>query len=410
MITIEQASSGDIAVLERVLLDTVTWLNDKGTPLWGASEVTWDALSKKYSASDFYLAYLDGAPAGCMALIEDDPFFWPDVPPDESLFLHKLAVTKAARKLGVSDALMDFSKSEGVRRGKTTLRLDTHALRPKVRAFYERHGFRHVGTKVLLGKYHTAFYEVDLHSAILTRNKNSWNAIADSFFGVTALPAYGCLCPGEDELRLFPDLTGKAVLDIGCGSGHSLLWCGRHGASELWGLDMSDRQTETAERLLRGHGYAPTLFCSPMEQNPGLPPGYFDVVYSIYAIGWTVDLQRTFTLIASYLKPGGIFIFSWDHPFLHCVEAVDEKLVFSGNYYEPAPFNFRKLDNPMTLYNRRLCDYVNALAAAGLAVERMVEETDKETLSRDAEFSSAYYAPGKAKRFPLSLIVKAKRV
>ena len=30
---------------------------------------------------------------------------------------------------------------------------------------------------------------------ILIQNKASWNAIADSFFGVTALPVYGCLCP-----------------------------------------------------------------------------------------------------------------------------------------------------------------------------------------------------------------------
>ena len=42
---------------------------------------------------------------------------------------------------------------------------------------------------------------------ILTQDKESWNAIADSFFGITALPNYGCLCPTEDELHLFPENT-----------------------------------------------------------------------------------------------------------------------------------------------------------------------------------------------------------
>lgn len=249
-----------------------------------------------------------------------------------------------------------------------------------------------------------------MNDEILTQNKTSWNAIADDWFGVTALPTYGCLCPTEDELHLFPNLTGKKVLDIGCGSGHSLRWCGDHGADELWGLDMSDRQLENAERYLHESGYAPKLFCSPMEKNPGLPQGYFDVVYSIFAIGWTVDLHTTFHHISSYLKPGGVFIFSWDHPFMHCVEAEDERLVFSGSYYETEPFTFEKGGNPVTLYNRRLSDYINALALAGFAVEKVVEETDKETLARGCEFSSKYYAPCKAKRFPLSIIIKARKL
>jgi len=253
-------------------------------------------------------------------------------------------------------------------------------------------------------------HENNRMNPILAQNKASWNAMADSWFGVTALPTYGCLCPNEDELRLFPNLTAKKVLDIGCGSGHSLKWCGDHGASELWGLDMSERQLENAEKYLRENSCAPKLFCSPMEQNPGLPRSYFDVVYSIYAIGWTVDLQGTFQLIASYLKPGGVFIFSWDHPLMHCVDAKDEQLIFSGSYYEAEPFSYIQRGNPVTLLNRRFSDYINSLAAAGFAVERVVEETDKTVLERDAEFTSDYYAPSKAKRFPLSLIVKARKL
>jgi ubiquinone/menaquinone biosynthesis C-methylase UbiE len=197
---------------------------------------------------------------------------------------------------------------------------------------------------------------------ILIQNKTSWNAIADSFFGVTALPTYGVMCPTEDDLHLFPDLNGKKVLDIGCGSGHSLKWCANQGASELCGLDISENQLANTKKVLAEIGVTPKLFCSPMEQNPGIPLAYFDVVYSIYAIGWTVDLQTTFNLISSYLKPGGTFIFS------------------------------------------------NALATAGFAVERVVEEADKETLERECEFSSRFYSAYKAKHFPLSLIVKARKL
>lgn len=261
---------------------------------------------------------------------------------------------------------------------------------------------------------------------IIKQNKESWDAIADSFFGVTALPVYGRFIPTENELGLFPVLTNKKVLDIGCGSGHSLKWCGDNGAKELWGLDLSTKQIENATKFLTDSNYSPNLFNVPMEQNPGIPENYFDVVYSIYAIGWTIDIQVTFNLISSYLKKDGIFIFSWDHPFMHCVEATENKLVFSGSYYEEEPFTFKKdvkkpanRNNPdiekesgfpMTLYNRRLSDYINALAKAGFAVERVVEETDKETLDSDYEFSQRYYSPCKAKQFPQSIIFKARKL
>lgn len=157
-ITIRQASESDIPVIESILLDTVHWLDEGKQPLWGADEVTWNALSKNYKASDFYIACWDDQPSGCMALVDFDPFFWPDVMKGESLFIHKLAVIKAARKTGIADALMDFFKEQGAVRGVRTLRLDTHALRPRLRAFYERHGFVFVREKVYPSGRHTAFY------------------------------------------------------------------------------------------------------------------------------------------------------------------------------------------------------------------------------------------------------------
>lgn len=252
-------------------------------------------------------------------------------------------------------------------------------------------------------------FKITPENQVHSQNKSSWNAMADDWSG-TILPVWGCSCPTEDELHLMPDLIGKRVLEIGCGSGHSLKWCGGKGAAELWGLDISERQLEKAENFLVENGYAPKLFVSPMEQNPGLPQAYFDVVYSVYAVGWTTDLQTTFNLISSYLIKGGVFIFSWDHPFMHCVDEVDGSLLFSGSYHEAEPFTFQKHGNPLTLHNRRLCDYINALAAAGFAVERVVEETDSETMSRDVEFSSGYYTPTKAKKFPLSIIIKARKI
>lgn len=249
-----------------------------------------------------------------------------------------------------------------------------------------------------------------MQDKILKQNKEAWDVIADDWFGTTALPTYGVLIPTETELNLFGDVKGKNLLDIGCGSGHSLKYHGDNGASELWGLDISTKQIENANRLLQENGHTPKLFNSPMEINPGIPTDFFDIVYSIYAIGWTVDIEKTFKLISSYLKKDGIFIFSWDHPFMHCIDIEEDKLIFSGSYFETEPFNFQKGGMNLSAYNRRFADYINSLAKAGFVVEALIEETDRDTLDREAEFHSNYYSPIKARKFPLSFIIKARKL
>lgn len=73
-------------------------------------------------------------------------------------------------------------------------------------------------------------------------------------------------------------------------------------ASELWGIDISEKQIEKAKQHLTACGLSANLIRSPMEEECGIPEDYFDFVYSIYAIGWTTDLESTFSRIASYLK------------------------------------------------------------------------------------------------------------
>jgi len=83
MIEIRKASEADIPVIEDILLDVVNWLDSTGNSLWTKEQVSWKRLSKDFSPEDFCIAYLDGEPAGCMALVDYDPLFWPDIPKGE---------------------------------------------------------------------------------------------------------------------------------------------------------------------------------------------------------------------------------------------------------------------------------------------------------------------------------------
>ena len=222
-----------------------------------------------------------------------------------------------------------------------------------------------------------------MNNDIISKNKDYWNEHADLWFGTTALPEYGVRFPTEEDLHLFGDVKGKSLLEICCGSGHSLKYHADRGAGELWGLDLSHKQLDNAKALLSENGYTARLICAPMEAESGIPKDYFDYVYSIYGIGWTTDLQGTFDKIASYLKKDGIFIFSWHHTLHYCVawsceerkEVIEDgRLVFHKSYFDEDYFTMPVHDSEVTLRNRKISSYVNALAKAGFVIEQMVEQ------------------------------------
>lgn len=246
-----------------------------------------------------------------------------------------------------------------------------------------------------------------IENNVLKKNKVAWNMIADDWFGSTALPTYAPLMKDETELNLFENIKGKKVLDIGCGSGHSLKYMGDNGAAELWGLDMSSKQIENASEYLRACGYDTNLFEAPMEINPGIPTNYFDIVYSIYAFGWTVNLEKSLELVSKYLKPGGMFVFSWDHPILPCLDVKNEKIVFSKSYHDTNRFTLSKAGHEMYLTKWKLSSYLEGFKKAGLYLDTLIEEVDENVFAEKNDDLDKYYSKDKSKLLPLSIIIKA---
>lgn len=256
-----------------------------------------------------------------------------------------------------------------------------------------------------------------MEDPIISKNKQYWNDHADLWFGATALPQYGVKFVTEDDLHFFSEVAGKKVLEICCGSGHSLKYLWDKGAGELWGLDLSQKQLDNAKHFLNENGCNPRLICAPMEEESGIPQDYFDYVYSIYGIGWTTDLAGTYKKIASYLKKDGSFIFSWGHPLHYCVaksyvngedEVHDGVLTFSRSYFDESYFNMPVHDTTVTFANRKISTYyVNSLYEAGFIIEKMVEQTDEGSLN---DINDNSPKAQKARMIPLSMCFKCRKL
>ena len=237
-------------------------------------------------------------------------------------------------------------------------------------------------------------------------NQVFWSTKGNDAIGTTVLPQYG----GdifEDEFHLFGDLHGKKILEIGCGRGHSLKYLGDLGASELWGMDISSEQLKMAEQFLTEHGFSPTLICSPMEEECGIPKNYFDYVYSVYGIGWTTNLEQTFSHIASYLKKDGVFIFSWSHPIHKCVTVEDDTLVFRKCYFDESWYSVPMDGGVFSLSDRKMSTYINALAKARFMIEEMLEDPYRGGLPPKNENSEKIE---KSQMVPSVFVIKARKL
>lgn len=228
-----------------------------------------------------------------------------------------------------------------------------------------------------------------------------WDEFGNMSVGTTSLPQYGAYT-SEEKCKLLGDVTDKKILEIGCGTGDSLLYINQLGQAELWGLDISEEQIKKTKSKFDQLGLKANLVCSPMEDECGLPNDYFDIIYSVYGIGWTTDLNLTFDRINSYLKKGGEFIFSWSHPIHKCVAVEGNDLYFKKSYFDEGWYSVPRRGGVLSLSDRKISTYINALSKSGFMIEEMIEETDEDMLRKaETKFSK------KAKMLPVTFVIKA---
>lgn len=166
MTSIRQALPSDAGTIEEMLLEAAHWVDALGVVMWEAGELDAARIAREVEQGQFFVADVDGVAAGAIRFQEIDREFWPDIDGDESAFVHRLVVRRAFRGQGVSTALLDWAAGHARALGKRYLRLDCDADRAKVRALYERFGFR-LHSYRQVGAYYVARYELPLTPASL---------------------------------------------------------------------------------------------------------------------------------------------------------------------------------------------------------------------------------------------------
>src|SRR5258706_1760090 len=241
-------------------------------------------------------------------------------------------------------------------------------------------------------------------------NRAGWDRVAPLYYGRTALPEYGPLAPTEDTLNLL-GAKPKRVLELGCGSGHSLRYLAERGTAELWGIDLSPVQIALAKETLRPFTSSSHLIESPMETSAGVPKNMFDLVFSIYGIGWTTDLAATLALTHEYLRPGGSLLISGEHPAYSCIEWNGAQYVVTAPYLAEGPREHSSWKGvPIVIQRRTLGTFVGQIIRAGLQIEALVETPLNAAAANENHADPArWYSVTRASVIPTTFIIKARK-
>ena len=155
---------------------------------------------------------------------------------------------------------------------------------------------------------------------------------------------------------MLPPVTGLRVVDLGCGYGWFCRWALQQGASQIIGFDISRRMLTQAREMTR------------------------DLVYSSLALHYLPDIAPLFTALQQALVPGGILVFSAEHPIytapLHQGWQVNEQGQKSwpvSHYQQEGERVSNWFAEGVIKQHRKLSSWVNALIAAGFVLEQLDE-------------------------------------
>jgi len=112
---------------------------------------------------------------------------------------------------------------------------------------------------------------------------------------------------------LLPPLSGRKVVDLGCGYGWFCRWARPQGAAQVLGLDVSEKMLARAGAMTSDPG---VTYARVDLECLELPPASFDVAYSSLVLHYVGNLSGLMTTVHRALVPGAHLVLSAEHPIL----------------------------------------------------------------------------------------------
>src|SRR5438270_7643321 len=120
--------------------------------------------------------------------------------------------------------------------------------------------------------------------------------------------AWGVWQTPESAVNVLPDVRGRDVVELGCGTAYVGAWLKKRGARRVVGVDITPAQLETARRMNEELAMGLELLEENAERT-SLPDAAFDLVVSEFGASIWCDPRLWIAEAARLLRPGGELVF-----------------------------------------------------------------------------------------------------
>jgi SAM-dependent methyltransferase len=199
--------------------------------------------------------------------------------------------------------------------------------------------------------------------------QKAFDALAEEYAERVDKKPHNAFYERPATLSLLPEVSGKLVLDAGCGPGVYAEWLVTHGANVV-AIDANEKMVERAKQRLGDK--VPVLQVDLENPLDFLGDASFDIIVSPLVMDYIKDWASTFKEFHRVLRPGGCLVFSMGHPF----EQFDIHRATS-NYFkvELVEYLWRGFGKPVNMpsYRRPLSAVINPLLKVGFILDQILE-------------------------------------
>lgn len=180
----------------------------------------------------------------------------------------------------------------------------------------------------------------------------------------------------EADRRLLGDVSGKRVLEVGCGAASCSRWLAAQGAHPV-GLDISAGMLRHAVSDGRQAGITVALVEASADQLP-FADDSFDVACSAFGgVPFVADSGAVMREVARTLRPGGRWVFAVTHPmrWIFPDDPGPAGLTVAQSYFDRTPYLEVNETGQATYveHHRTLSDYVRQINEAGMRLVDLIE-------------------------------------
>ncbi len=145
-LVVTRATASDAPAVRALRDELASWMLQRGIRQWSPGDLSAKWIEVCISFGVVSLVSHDDRLVGSVTVVWDDPLIWGEQS-ESAGYIHMLMVDRAFGGHGIGRLILQFAEDSIAAAGHRLARLDCVADNESLRAYYERAGYRFVGTK-----------------------------------------------------------------------------------------------------------------------------------------------------------------------------------------------------------------------------------------------------------------------